>query len=1633
MKTKLFTLVLTCLLYVNMFASSVWSGGSDVFTHGSGTQASPYLVESADQLAFIAEMVNAGVTDYSGNYFKQTTDFDLNNIEWTPIGEDRHPFGGNYDGNHHSISGLVVSLQNIYSGLFGYVQNGTFCNINLQGTFALDSIVGGIIGYGKDISISNCTVNVQISGGGTSYQLTCLGGVIGEGLRVNVFDCTSHGLVTANTTYTSNCVAQRTQYSKTIEIEYRVGGIAGDLTGSRIVRCMNDANIMIESTSIVRQSYAYSMERYPGIDIDNQSILNIGGIVGYHQLARGASYLINKGNISGIAHSSFTHLEDYLRQFGIQRWNWQNTPQAIVGGIAGNMFFLPGSIYRDADTTWISLENEGNVSANGTSYFVPGRKYDELLEQNEVHTNNKDLACGISSGGGPSGGVIGCFNNGNITSDNISAGIGELESTSYCYNSGYINGKEVYGICCCNWGIANNCYNVGTLVGTTIYGVGRSYINSYYLSTCGASGGGVPKTDVQMKSVSFPIMLNADSTVFYRDTKRINNGYPIFVRQIVDTISFDAESGICEIEKKVVHFKTPYGELPTASREGYSFEGWFTEDGTLVTETTIVNDVADHTLHAHWNALQYTISGIAEHGHIDGGGIYGYNSTITLTAVADDHYHFVRWADGATTATRDVKVTKDTTFTALFDIDRYIISFVNDNRDVLQTSEFEYGQMPTYNGTTPIKPANAQYTYTFTGWDKEISAVADNETYTAVFSCIVNKYTITFVDENGTTLQTSEVEYGQVPAYNGATPTKPAIGQYTYTFAGWSPSVAAVTGNAIYTATYSSTTNGYLISFVNYDGTFLQSGMVNYGVTPAYTGTTPAKPSTAQYSYTFKGWDKTIAMVTGAETYTALFDSVVNKYTITFADEDGTTLQTSEVEYGQIPAYNGITPSKAATAQYTYTFIGWTSEVAAVSGTTTYIATYSCTVNKYTITFVDENGYVLQTSEVEYGQIPAYNGATPFKPSTSQCTYTFAGWTPEVVAVTGNASYTAIYSSTVNKYTITFVNSDGSILQTREMEYGLMPTYSGATPTKSATPQYTYSFIGWTPEIVSVTENATYTATYSRTINQYTISFVDEDGTILQTSKLQYGQTPAYTGAIPTKFATAQYTYTFSGWTPNIMMVAGNATYTAMYSTITNKYTITFLDEDGTLLQTGEVEYGQIPAYNGIIPTKSANAQYTYSFAGWSPVVAAVSGMATYIATYRSTINSYPITFVNYDGATLQSGEVNYGVTPAYSGATPVKPSTAQYTYTFKGWDKEIVSVVGVETYTAQYDSIVNKYTITFVDEDGTVLQASEVEYGQVPAYNGATPFKPATAQYTYSFAGWTSEVVAVTTATTYTATYSSTINSYPITFVNYDGSTLQSGEVNYGLTPTYAGTTPTKPATAQYTYTFVGWDKEIVSVVGVETYTAQFDSVINKYTIIFLDEDGTTLQTSEVEYGQVPAYNGTMPFKPATAQYSYTFASWSPEVVAVTAAATYTATYSSIVNQYTITVVAQNGVVTGAGTYDYGTSVEISVVADNGYQFVQWSDGVTDNPRLVIVSQDATYEAVLEVLSGLHNISGEPIIVYVSDQRILHVLTAQTDYCVYSANGQLVYEGCDTEVLLPQAGSYVIRLGRSSAKVVTK
>ena len=371
-----------------------------------------------------------------------------------------------------------------------------------------------------------------------------------------------------------------------------------------------------------------------------------------------------------------------------------------------------------------------------------------------------------------------------------------------------------------------------------------------------------------------------------------------------------------------------------------------------------------------------------------------------------------------------------------------------------------------------------------------------------------------------------------------------------------------------------------------------------------------------------------------------------------------------------------------------------------------------------------------------------------------------------------------VWKQAQKTYTVTWVDEDGTVLGTDEVEAGATAEYKGDEPTKAPTDEFEYAFSGWTPEVGPAFADVIYKATYKETRRSYTITWKNADGTVIGTDKVLYGEVPVYSGDTPTKQGDQQHSYAFAGWKAiapdgsqtDITAVTGDATYTATFTESVNTYTVTWKNDDGTVLQTDkDVPYGTTPEYKEKTPKKAADAQFTYSFKGWTPEVSSVTGDVTYTATYEATVNQYTVTWQNEDGTVIKKVLLDYGTIPAYSGVTPSKQGDAQFSYAFKGWDPEPSEVTGDATYTAQFEQRTNEYTVRWLDDDGNVLKSDTVRYGEAPVYTGETPTKANDEYFKYTFSGWNpsiDESTKVTANVDYRAQFQrESLYTYTVTF----------------------------------------------------------------------------------------------------------------------------------------------------------------------------------------------------------------------------------------------------------------------------
>ena len=337
--------------------------------------------------------------------------------------------------------------------------------------------------------------------------------------------------------------------------------------------------------------------------------------------------------------------------------------------------------------------------------------------------------------------------------------------------------------------------------------------------------------------------------------------------------------------------------------------------------------------------------------------------------------------------------------------------------------------------------------------------------------------------------------------------------------------------------------------------------------------------------------------------------------------------------------------------------------------------------------------------------------------------------------------------------------------------------------------------------------------------------------------------------------------------------------------------------------------------------------------------------------------------------------------------STTIITATANYGYHFAQWNNgstanpDTLALVADSTVTALF--LPNIYAITGMTNDstrGTVAGSDSVPY--LASVNLIA--QPAVGyhldQWTYTneadnTVGTRNGGDTLTLVATHdrNATAFFTINQYFFDVTANDttmGTVSGGGIYNHGAAVTLAAT----PATGHH---FVQWSDGVsdnprtVTALADAQYTATF--AINTY-LIGVTANDTAMGT--VSGGGTYNHGGTVTLT-ATAAAGHHFVQWSdgetanPRTVSATADAQYTALFA--INTYTIGVTANDtamGTVSGGGIYNHGTAVTLAATPAIGHHFVQWSDGVSDNPRTVIALADAQYIATFAINTYLISVT---------------------------------------------------------------
>ena len=268
------------------------SGAAEDLGYIYDSNTNTYTVYNADGLMNIAELVNGGKTDINITLDKN---IDLTGKDWTPIGTDYdNSYTGTFDGGGHTITGLTITTNDEYAGLFGYLGNfgkfGTVKNVVMDGIQITCNhrlgYAGGVAGFSWG-TIENCSVSGSISG------TVSVGGVVGVQRDHPITGCSS---------------------SATVKGTFNVGGVAGQtIFGATLTACYATGNVIIE--------------------IDRTQNISGGGLVGFND---GISLLscYATGNVTSTGSSTgYVHIGGFLgdNYITVTACYWKNNHEQGIG------------------------------------------------------------------------------------------------------------------------------------------------------------------------------------------------------------------------------------------------------------------------------------------------------------------------------------------------------------------------------------------------------------------------------------------------------------------------------------------------------------------------------------------------------------------------------------------------------------------------------------------------------------------------------------------------------------------------------------------------------------------------------------------------------------------------------------------------------------------------------------------------------------------------------------------------------------------------------------------------------------------------------------------------------------------------------------------------------------------------------------------------------------------------------------------------------------------------------------------------------------------------------------------------------------------------------------------------------
>lgn len=425
-----------------------WDGTTaKTFACGSGTKLSPYMILTAEQLAYLSFVVGANDKDYKGKYFKLGADIQLNKgkiiddkggfvadsaklHKWTPIGNSSVAFDGTFDGDDHTISGMFINTTSSHNGLFGN-SSGTVQNVTVENSWISGGdYTAGIIGI--------------LKGAGTAKNITNKATIIGSS---NV----TGGIVAGISTVCCNKIGtiENAENYGFVTGSKTAGGIAGSVKDIIITNVKNDAEIIGgQGVGGIAGSLGYNSSL--------TSAINMGKITGKEQTAGIAGYFGYRISCSTGKNSSIKNAANYGEINGT----------IYTAGIAG----------KNDCTKNTALANNAKIS--GTKYVAGIFGYSNNSSTTSAYNTND---------------IFGTIYIGGI------AGYNEVGVSQSIYSTGKVDGDSLVGLMI--------GYNYNTTMADYYY-LEQGKQEPFGLNNGG--GVATPKSSKEMKSEKFAELLGDD-------------------------------------------------------------------------------------------------------------------------------------------------------------------------------------------------------------------------------------------------------------------------------------------------------------------------------------------------------------------------------------------------------------------------------------------------------------------------------------------------------------------------------------------------------------------------------------------------------------------------------------------------------------------------------------------------------------------------------------------------------------------------------------------------------------------------------------------------------------------------------------------------------------------------------------------------------------------------------------------------------------------------------------------------------------------------------------------------------------------------------------------------------------------